>query len=291
VSSSFAAVQVAFLRAAVRLAQRSDVARLMVVSDAPLPPGLIGRRSRVREKLIFGVTSRARRDELDAPAVVIPPFRLTRSDRLKLALLAAVADRLLAAGDPVLGLTSLTPRSKPDSMALVRVGAVGGEEVALGQALSRPAGQPEVIEAALDLALTVAAEGWEGHPVGTLIVVGDTARVIERSRQLALNPFWGYPERERNLLDPQVREAARAFATLDGAFVVRDDGVVVAAGRYLAPESTVEVPLGLGARHMAAAAVSAETDATCLAVSQTSGAVRVFRGGKVALELRPSRRL
>lgn len=221
--------------------------------------------------------------------MLIPPFALARSDRVKLALVAALADHLVAPGDLVLALASPVPGARPDAMMLLRVGATGEEE-ALSRALRRPAGAPEVIEAVLDLALTVGSEGWEGHPVGTLLVVGESALVMERSRQLALNPFQGYPERERNLLDPQVREAVRAFATLDGAFVVRDDGVVVAAGRYLTVEQAVELPLGLGARHMAAAVVSAETGATAVAVSQTSGTVRVFRDGREVLNLRPHHR-
>ena len=56
-----------------------------------------------------------------------------------------------------------------------------------------------------------------------------------------------------------MRHALHAFAVLDGAFIVREDGVVVAAGRYLNfdEDEEVDVPLGLGARHMAAAGISA----------------------------------
>jgi diadenylate cyclase len=52
-------------------------------------------------------------------------------------------------------------------------------------------------------------------------------------------------------------------------------------------EKDVRVPLGLGARHMAAAGVSRDTDALGIVVSQTSGAVRVFRHGRAVLELAP----
>jgi DNA integrity scanning protein DisA with diadenylate cyclase activity len=47
------------------------------------------------------------------------------------------------------------------------------------------------------------------------------------------------------------------------------------------------VPLGLGARHMAAAGISRDSEAIAIVVSQTSGSVRVFRRGKVAMELAP----
>jgi DNA integrity scanning protein DisA with diadenylate cyclase activity len=145
-----------------------------------------------------------------------------------------------------------------------------------------------VLDALIDLAVTVGVEGWEGRPVGALFVVGDSSAVMENSRPLSLNPFQGYSEDERNLMNPEVRHALRAFAVLDGAFVLREDGVVLAAGRYLNfEEKDVRVPLGLGARHMAAAGISRDTDAIAIVVSQTSGAVRVFRHGRAVLELAP----
>ncbi|MBC8131900.1 MAG: DNA integrity scanning protein DisA nucleotide-binding domain protein, partial [Deltaproteobacteria bacterium] len=60
-------------------------------------------------------------------------------------------------------------------------------------------------------------------------------------------------------------------------------------GRYLNFDEgrDVDVPLGLGARHMAAAGFSRDSDAIAFVVSQTSGSVRAFRNGKVALELAP----
>jgi DNA integrity scanning protein DisA with diadenylate cyclase activity len=104
-----------------------------------------------------------------------------------------------------------------------------------------------------------------------------------------MNPFQGYSEDERNIMNPEVRHALHAFSVLDGAFVMREDGVVLAAGRYLNfdERKDIDVPLGLGARHMAAAGISRDSTAVAIVVSQTSGSVRVFRNGKVALELAP----
>ncbi len=108
---------------------------------------------------------------------------------------------------------------------------------------------------------------------------------MEKSKQLTLNPFQGISEAERNVLDPTIREAIKNFAVLDGAFIIREDGVVLAAGRYLQTEGKVELPLGLGARHAAAAAITVETKAVAISVSQSSGTVRVFKGGQSVLEL------
>ncbi|HEY5678097.1 MAG TPA: diadenylate cyclase, partial [Myxococcales bacterium] len=67
---------------------------------------------------------------------------------------------------------------------------------------------------------------------------------------------------------------------------IREDGVVLAAGRYLHPvQGNVELPLGLGARHAAAAAITVNTSAVAISVSQSSGAVRVWKGGQAVLEL------
>ena len=86
-----------------------------------------------------------------------------------------------------------------------------------------------------------------GGPVGALFVVGDSNTVMEKSRQLTLNPFQGYSEDEKNIMNPDVRHALHAFAVLDGAFVVREDGVVVAAGRYLNFDEEKELDAAAGA--------------------------------------------
>ncbi len=94
-------------------------------------------------------------------------------------------------------------------------------------------------------------------------------------------------EADRNSMDPPIREAVKTFSALDGAFIIREDGVVLAAGRYLLSMSRdVKLPMGLGARHSAAASMTAETKAVAITVSQTTGTVRVFREGEIVLELR-----
>ena len=114
---------------------------------------------------------------------------------------------------------------------------------------------------------------------------------MEKSRQLTLNPFSGISEAERNCMDPPIRDAIKTFAVLDGAFIIREDGVVLSAGRYLQTFSKdVKLPIGLGARHSAAAAATRETKAVAITVSQTTGTVRFFKGGEIALELHQTAR-
>jgi DNA integrity scanning protein DisA with diadenylate cyclase activity len=66
---------------------------------------------------------------------------------------------------------------------------------------------------------------------------------------------------------------------------------VLAAGRYLsASDENVKIPLGLGARHAATASITASTGCIALVVSQTSGAVRLFKEGNIVLELHQTAR-
>ena len=103
-----------------------------------------------------------------------------------------------------------------------------------------------------------ANEGREGRKIGTIFVVGDHEKVLSLSRSLIFSPFHGYPEEERNVQNPAVWETIKEFAAIDGAFVIRGDGVILSAGRYLSPAAKPEEPLaqGLGTRHEAAASIT-----------------------------------
>jgi DNA integrity scanning protein DisA with diadenylate cyclase activity len=148
------------------------------------------------------------------------------------------------------------------------------------------------MEQVIHVALEVGAQGYEGHPVGTIFIVGASPTVMEQSRQITLNPFQGMSESERNVMDPTIRDALKTFAVLDGAYVIREDGTVLAAGRYLqAGKNEARLPMGLGARHRSSAAMTAAVPgAVAVTVSQTTGTVRVFRDGEIALELRQNAR-
>src|SRR5262249_216187 len=131
-------------------------------------------------------------------------------------------------------------------------------------------------------------EGREGKPVGTMFVVGDTRRVMTMCRPLNFNPFRGYSRAERDVRDRKVREQMKDIAQLEGAFIIRRDGVADPAA--MSRDPTAEgIPLskGLGPRHWAAAAISRQTKAIAIAVSQSSGTVRLFQNGEVVLHIEP----
>lgn len=278
------------VKAAVGLAAHRTLDHLLYIGDLALPEEAFHGKPKARKKLVQAVASEAQRAviaESVARVIALPDYDLPRAEKLKLALVSGIAQGHFNEGDVVVGLLARRPTAPPDSILVVTVGE--DEEDGSFGFLRAEGGSPEVLEALVELAVGVGVEGWEGRPVGALFVIGDSNKVMEKSRQLTLNPFQGYSEDEKHLMNPEVRHALRAFAVLDGAFVLREDGVVIAAGRYLNfdEDQEVKVPLGLGARHMAAAGISRDTDATAIVVSQTSGAVRIFRHGRVVLELAP----
>jgi diadenylate cyclase len=139
----------------------------------------------------------------------------------------------------------------------------------------------------VDLAVEIAREGREGRKIGTLFVVSDSEVVLKHSRPMILDPLHGHPDESKHIDDPDVRETLKELAQLDGAFVVSDEGVVLSAARYIdAVSNHLELPLGLGSRHVAAASVSSRTDAVAVAVSESS-TVRMFDDGELVTEIVP----
>ena len=144
-----------------------------------------------------------------------------------------------------------------------------------------------VLEQTIGLAVEIAREGREGRKIGTLFVVGDSEMVLRRSKPLILDPLQGHPEESKYINDPDVRETFKELAQLDGAFVVSNEGVVLSAARYIDTISdNLNVSLGLGSRHMAAASVSLQTGAVSVAVSESS-MVRMFDDGELISEIVP----
>jgi diadenylate cyclase len=276
-----------FVRAALALAARPEVDRLLFVSDQPLLPNEIRGRP-IKRKLVYAVTAPALSDQLKNrkyTSVLIPPYEYSRMEKIKVALVAAQSTGLVRDGDTVLAMAGQD--RVMDTLVRVHLGSEAPEEKLSVDTLGlAPEFSSQVVESLVHVAMEIGEQGYEGHPIGTIMVIGDSTAVMEKSRQLTLNPFQGMSEVERNCMDPPIREALKTFAVLDGAFVIREDGVVLSAGRYLqATSRATKVPMGLAARHGAAAAIAAETKAIAITVSQTTGTVRVFKEGEIVLEL------
>jgi DNA integrity scanning protein DisA with diadenylate cyclase activity len=247
------------------------------------------------EDVGFRVILVSRRPEFAAPpewheqctVVRIPDIAMTRTGQIKVAILVSAAESLIRPGDRVL---CLTGRDLSGSIDTIIVLDMGTEIELFSAATAEPLPSdvaPMVFERVLTLAGELGVEGREGRPVGTLFVVGDCDRVLAQSHQLVINPFHGYPEAERNILDPRLEETIKEFSAIDGAFVVRGDGVIQAAGRYLAPRGKLEqaLPHGLGTRHEAAASITAMSGAVALCISQSTGTVSIFKGGRLVTDI------
>ena len=139
----------------------------------------------------------------------------------------------------------------------------------------------EVMERIIAIATELSIEGREGHAIGTLFVLGDSENVIGMSKPLVMNPFFGYKEEDRNILNPFMDETIKEFSQMDGCFIIRGDGVMESAGSLIhAPlEFHQELPSGFGARHSAAASVSLAADCVAILLSASSGQVTIFRKG------------
>jgi diadenylate cyclase len=146
---------------------------------------------------------------------------------------------------------------------------------------------PDVLESLIGLAVEIAREGREGRRVGTLFTLGDESAVLARSRSLILDPLSGHPESSLHLTNLDLRGTVKELAQLDGGFVVSREGIFLSACRYLdAVSAEVNVPLGLGSRHIAAANMSAVTKAVGIVVSESS-VVRLFCHGQLVGEIIP----
>ncbi len=144
-----------------------------------------------------------------------------------------------------------------------------------------------VLEQTIQLAVELAREGREGRRIGTIFVVGDEEAAMKESRPLILDPLQGHPSDDKTIYDSNMRETAKELAQLDGAFIVSADGIVLSAARYISADSAgLDLPLGLGARHMAAAALTRATRSVAVVVSQTC-VVRIFYRGLIIAEVIP----
>ena len=218
----------------------------------------------------------------------VPSQELTRMGQVKVAVLLALARGLLKSGDKIVCVSGIAKSGTVDMLLVTEV----GRELEVfatpsGEEATAPFLHPEVLSRIMSIAVALGSEGREGKPVGTLFVLGATETVVPLTHQMILNPFYGYKEEERNILDPKLEETIKELATVDGAFIIRGDGVIESSGTYLKTSSFPEegLPSGLGARHQAAEGITFATDCIAVTVSQSTGTVTVFRNGKIVTSL------
>ena len=286
--SSATQIAESIIASAARITKSVSARALIVYLDAV--PDIEKLRNAVKKptEILFiarDAKDMARAKEHSLKYLEVPPFNLTRMGQIKMATILAFSQRMLEGGDVFVFVTGVVGQPV-DSLVVMQV----GQEYELFQSVDQPKLTEHVrrvvFQRVLNLMLELANEGREGKPIGALFVIGAYREVKQYCQQNIINPFRGYTEKERNILDESMRETVKEFCSIDGAFVLKGTGVIMSAGTTLRPTLPGEdLPQGLGARHAAAAAITATTRSIALTVSESTGAVRVWRRGRLITEI------
>jgi DNA integrity scanning protein DisA with diadenylate cyclase activity len=221
---------------------------------------------------------------VDADHFVELPLDFTDVEgRIRFGLEGALGQGLLEDDDEVVCLTRSFDDNELDT--LVRVRADEFTQTGVYDLFVNSRADADVVRNVFEVAIELGKKGQKGKPVGALFVVGDAGKVMNKSRPLSYNPF---EKSHVHVGDPIVNVMLKEFSRLDGAFVISDGGKIVSAYRYLEPAAEgVDIPKGLGARHMAAGAVTRETNSIAIVLSESDGMVRAFKAGELIFEIDP----
>ncbi len=282
-------------RQAERIASGAACNAIVIFGDTfigGLQPGVL--RSSLKTILVTRTALELGDDDDDrafTETIQVRSFSNQRLAQLRSAMLVALTRGILKFTDRICCIGGITGSNQFDTLVVVDIEREFQTLLTGSTADLLPADvKPEVLERVIAVATELAVEGREGRPVGCLFVVGDDEKVSSISKPLVLNPFYGYKEEDRNILNPFMDETVKEFSSIDGAFIIRGDGVVESAGSLLqATDSTHVLPSGLGTRHAAAAAISVAANCISIVVSSSTAQVTLFRRG-VMLPLTEKRR-
>lgn len=212
--------------------------------------------------------------------IQVRSFSSHRMAQLRSAILVALTRGVIQFTDRVCCIGGMTGSNQFDTLIVVDIEREFQTLLTGSNDLLPEDVKPEVLERVIAVATELAVEGREGRPVGCLFVIGDNERVATLTKPLVLNPFFGYKEEDRNILNPFMDETVKEFSSIDGAFIIRGDGVVESAGSLIqATDRDHTLPSGLGSRHAAAAAISVAAHCISIVVSSSTGQVTLFRRG------------
>lgn len=278
-----ATVTAVLVKSALSIARKVSAKALFVYGDVPINLDTLAHtHSRLKVVLVSSKPELvARGTELFAHALQLPDIPLSRIGQVKVSIIMALSGKIISPKDRIVFLTGGFGKEALDAVVVINV----GQEFSLAspEAL-RFTGDVDhtVFDQLVRLAIGIANEGREGHSVGTIFVLGDTKDVLKHVEQMIINPFKGHAEEDRQILNPGVQETIKELAQLDGAFIIKSNGVVETAGAYISAQMVpTSLPQGLGARHYSAAAITAATHAIAITISQSTGDVYIFREGQI----------
>jgi DNA integrity scanning protein DisA with diadenylate cyclase activity len=282
-----------FLDSGVKLAIATESEALLILLEGEVNWSRLIRKTSKLSAVIIATHSQEVFDSATAAeikAVLLDSPIIAARDQLAQAVLASVAEDQMRSGSKLVAIFS-NSGGEGDVVDTITAFSLSDK---LGRLTARDLRQLktkvplDTLKIVVDLAVDIGRDGREGKAVGTMFVVGDHRKVMEQSRPGGFDFVKGYSRKERSLRDSKTREGLKEIAQLDGMFVVSADATIEATARIV-DTSPVEITMtkGLGSRHFAGAAISKNTKAIAVVVSQTSGTVRIFQNGEVVLRIEP----
>ncbi len=203
----------------------------------------------------------------------------TRTGQIRHAVWRGLGSGILTPGDLIVCLTG--EMGAPKGIDTISVYLISEAESTLAGIIE----SDPVMNAVVEIASELGWAGREGEPLGATFIIGDLDKVMNQSHQLGLNPFKGYED--INITDRKNWELVKRYAFLDGAFILDGNGNIIAAGRFLDTDADIDIPSGLGTRHLSAASMTAATHAKAVTVSGTDGTIRIFSNGEILGRIDP----
>ena len=268
---------------AAKIAKAAECSTILVFTDV-FPPTLAPRMTFPNFKVVLageGVTEEDQAHHRADATLAVRALSRSRLSQLRAAILLGLTREIFGFQDRVCCIGGIPDSGQLDTVLVVDVDEEFESVIGQGDEMLPNDVAAESLERLTAIATDLATAGREGKSIGAMFILGDHAEVIKRSKQLILNPFHGYAEEDRNILNPFMDETIKELALIDGAFIVQGNGVVESAGCLIqAKADEIDLPGGMGTRHAAAAAITQTTDSLALVVS-SSGQVTYFRRGRM----------
>lgn len=269
-----------------QLARKLGISKVLVYAGLVIDRRLV-EKHRTEETLIWVTTDPPADPNPHEFFIEIPGEDTNRISQITIGLIMAVFRGAIDSSESILCLTGMAGSKRLDNLLIVNPKRDFPWFSEYNEELVPQLVNLKELLQVLTIALRFASEGREGKPIGTIFVVGEVEELRKHISPLILNPLKGHNQKTRSIHDSAFLETMRELAALDGAFIITPKGVVEYAGVYLdAPVSKkMNLPKGLGSRHMAAAAITAKTSSVAVVISESSSKITVFCQGQVIMSL------
>ena len=271
------------LKESEKVARESKCAAILLFGDT-FAGGIEGARGLPNYRTILVTRAASERSPERSQvecSIEVRSFSSQRLSQARSAILIGLTRGIFKHNDRLLCVGGIPSSNQLDTLMVVDIEREFQSVIDRENDLLPPSVKIEVLERMIGISTELSVEGREGKPVGTLFVIGDTEKVNRMVKPLVLNPFYGYPAEDRNVLNPFMDETLKEFSVIDGGFVIRGDGVIESAGSLIhAPAEFYDnLPSGYGTRHSAAAAITKAAECIALCISASTGQVTLFRKG------------